>query len=741
MHFAHPVSIWVSIALAALVTALTVAEYRRPLAPLTIPRRAALAALRALTLSALIVFLLRPVSVTSGAAHDAVVPVLVDVSQSMRLADADGRPRLARALAIARSTLAPALSRNFRTELLAVGESVSPLPGSVSASATRSDLTRAIVEARERYRGEQVAAIVLVSDGGETSPSPGDDARVAADGPPVFAVGVGSTAGPRDREVTSLTAGEQRLDRTTVDLRVSAVSRGFGRAPFNLRLSAGGRVIERRRVTPYADGAPIVEVFTVSPDAATPTVYTADIAADAAEDVPENNAREALVTPAGRKRRLLIVEGAPGFEQSFIKRAWALDPGLDVDAVVRKGKNADGHDTFMVQAAAPRAPSLAAGFPARKEDTYAYDALVLSNVEADFFTRTQLATIGEFVSERGGGLLVMGGRSLSAHGLIGSPLEETLPVELNDRRSGVVRTSMPAAANGPLKVSITADGETHPVMRLREASEETRSAWASLPALAAVAPLGGPRAGAVMLATTTSPTGAVYPLVAVQRFGRGRSMIFAGEASWRWKMLMPAADRTFETFWRQAARWLASTSPDRLAISAPRQAEPGDTIPIDLDVRDAVFGAVGDATIAARLSSPDGGEEALTFRRTEPGAGRYTATVRAAKAGAYRVSVDARTPGGAFIGSAEEWIHVGAAVRELADPRLNEAYLRRLARASGGRYVPAAEAAQVASWLQTTARPEAPPESRDAWHEPWAFALVIAALCVEWALQRRWGLR
>jgi hypothetical protein len=31
-------------------------------------------------------------------------------------------------------------------------------------------------------------------------------------------------------------------------------------------------------------------------------------------------------------------------------------------------------------------------------------------------------------------------------------------------------------------------------------------------------------------------------------------MVFAGEASWRWRMLLPATDRSYETFWKQALR-------------------------------------------------------------------------------------------------------------------------------------------------------------------------------------------
>ena len=109
----------------------------------------------------------------------------------------------------------------------------------------------------------------------------------------------------------------------------------------------------------------------------------------AGELVPENNARSVLVQPPSRARRVLLVEGAPGFEHSFLKRAWASDPGLEIDSVVRKGKNEQGADTFYVQAAQSRSDSLATGYPATREALFRYDALVLANVEAHQFTRAR----------------------------------------------------------------------------------------------------------------------------------------------------------------------------------------------------------------------------------------------------------------------------------------------------------------------------------------------------------------
>ena len=741
MHFAYPLPWWLAVILAAAIGASVFGEYRRPLSPLTRAQRGMLVGLRALVLLVLVLFLFRPIVMLPPAGpRDAIVPVLVDASRSMRLADADGQTRLARANALLKTELAPALASHAVVDVFSVGDGLKPAAvDGFTPDARRTDLVGALAAVRERYRGQRVAGIVVLSDGGDTGSSgaAGDETG----GPPVFAIGIGSPDGPRDREVRGITTGDPRLDQASVDLHVSAVSTGFGRTPFVLRLLANGQVVDTRRIVPQADGSPIDELFTVSPDPLNPTVYTAEIPKDEGEAVVENNARSVLVSPPGRKRRVLVVEGAPGFEHSFMTRAWSADSGLEIDSVTRKGKNADGQDTFFVQAGAGRSAALTTGFPLKREQLYAYDALVIANVESDFFTRAQLAMAADFVSERGGGLLVLGGRSFSQKGLSGTPLEEVLPVELNDRRGGLVRASLgPGDLPVHNKLRLTAEGETHPIMRIGASPDETRRMWAALPALAASATLGGPRPGATVLALTTAPGGGVFPVVAVQRYGQGRSMVFAGEASWRWKMLVASSDRGYEFFWRQAARWLSSTAPEPVSIAVPDAPEPGDMISIDVDARDAAFQPVTDATIDATLTSPGGETTPIKLRHADPASGRYTAALGPGQTGLYRIRAGAKR-GAVTLGTADRWMYVGGADREFADPRLNEGFLRRIARHSGGRYVRAGEASRVPAWLQAAVPQNAAPERRDLWHEPWAFALVVLLLSVEWTLRRRWGLR
>src|SRR5439155_16641142 len=133
-------------------------------------------------------------------------------------------------------------------------------------------LAGAVAAVRDRYRAQRVAGVVLLSDGGDTGQvngsggSGGTGRPTGEGGPAVFTVGIGSPDGPRDREVVGVTAGDPRLDQASVDLHVTAISSGFGRTPFQLRVLANGQPFETRRVVPPADGSPIEELFTVSPN-------------------------------------------------------------------------------------------------------------------------------------------------------------------------------------------------------------------------------------------------------------------------------------------------------------------------------------------------------------------------------------------------------------------------------------------------------------------------------------------
>ena len=80
-------------------------------------------------------------------------------------------------------------------------------------------------------------------------------------------------------------------------------------------------------------------------------------------------------------------------------------------------------------------------------------------------------------------------------------------------------------------------------------------------------------------------------------------------------------------------RRLSTAAPDPVAITVPDAPEPGDSISVDVEARNAAFAPVPDATIDATLTLPGGAPQPLKIGDLN---------VLAASAGAWAVVLAAR---------------------------------------------------------------------------------------------------
>ena len=232
-----------------------------------------------------------------------------------------------RARAAGRRRSSTGSGRAFRTELAHLRRR------GRRASLDRADAAGPAQRPERGPRGDRRAlsatrrwpAVIVLSDGGDTSGRRRRGRPRQRD--PRLPVGVGAArARPRSRS-------RQRDGGRAAAGRSRRRPQRLGRQPrlrhrtrSTLRLTANGRPVDVRRVAPAADGAPVHTVFTVSPAAGPPTVYTVDIAGGdrraRRREQPPQRARAA----AGGAPRILIVEGAPGYEHTFLKRALAARP-------------------------------------------------------------------------------------------------------------------------------------------------------------------------------------------------------------------------------------------------------------------------------------------------------------------------------------------------------------------------------------------------------------------------------
>jgi uncharacterized membrane protein len=450
------------------------------------------------------------------------------------------------------------------------------------------------------------------------------------------------------------------------------------------------------------------------------------------ELVTENNESHAVIDIRRGPARVLYVEGEPRPEFAFLRRAVAPDSALQLVALLR---SAEGK---YLRLGVRDSLELVGGFPSTREELFQFPAIILGNVEASFFRGDQLRMLNEFVSERGGSILALGGRStLGEGGFAGTPLAEVLPVSLTARdRDEDEPPTM-------LQVRPTAAGREHAALQLAATSAAAAARWDSLPPLSSVNRLGPLRAGATVLLTGRDASAqSDVTLLAFQRYGRGMGALFGVQDSWLWQMdaTIAVEDETHETLWRQLLRWLVDGVPGQVEATAlPARVGPGEPVTLQARVADSAFRALNDANVVALVTTPSGREVEvpLTWTLKEDGvyAGRYIAD----EAGVYGIVAAARR-GRDTLRSRSTALMADDQGADVEQAELRSALLRRVSDETGGRYYPLADAARVVDDAAITASGVTRREARDLWDMPIILLCFVGLLAAEWAVRRREGL-
>src|SRR6185369_3001292 len=196
------------------------------------------------------------------------------------------------------------------------------------------------------------------------------------------------------------------------------------------------------------------------------------------------------------------------------------------------------------------------GFPKTAEDLYGFEGLIVDDLEAEFFTTEQQMLIQHYVSERGGGFLMLGGVDTLQDGKYArTPVGEMLPVYL-DR--------LPESQGGDtFHLELTREGWLQPWIRLRSTEQEERARLEAHPQYQVLNKLREVKPGASVLASVRDNLGNQYPAVTVQRFGNGRVGVVAIGDLWRGSFESEKAQEDLQKGWRQMLRWLISDVPQQ----------------------------------------------------------------------------------------------------------------------------------------------------------------------------------
>ena len=193
-----------------------------------------------------------------------------------------------------------------------------------------------------------------------------------------------------------------------------------------LTVENDGRIVSTQEVTlpPDGESATVKVRFTASEAGA--RIFSFKVPPQAGEQVTQNNARDALIQVNDRREKILYFEGEPRYEMKFVRRGVEEDKNIQVTILLRTAENKYWRGDVS------NPDELIAGFPKTREELFSYRAIILGSVEAASFSPEQLRMIADFVSKRGGGLLMLGGRrSFAEGGWGGTPVGDVLPVVID----------------------------------------------------------------------------------------------------------------------------------------------------------------------------------------------------------------------------------------------------------------------------------------------------------------------
>ncbi|MBN8248318.1 MAG: hypothetical protein J0L84_12865 [Verrucomicrobia bacterium] len=642
-----------------------------------------------------------------------------------------------------------------------------------------SALGAALRTLAERSRGQPLAGVLLFTDGNATDLPAG--VLDLPDLPPVYPVVVGNAGALRDLSLLDVRTSQTAFEDAPVTIEADVAAVGLEGREVTARLSdESGRTVEETTRRIEAGDGPLNFRFRPKPEKSGLVFYRLSVAVaggvesaagEAAEATLANNTRVVAVDRGRGPHRMLYVTGRPNWEFKFLNRALQEDPQLELVGLIRVARREPKFD-FRGRAGETSNPlfrgfgeqsreeverydqpvlvrlntrdelELRSGFPRTPEELYGYHAVIVDDLEAEFFQADQQALVQKYVSERGGGFLMLGGAESFQQGRYHrTPIGDLLPVYL-DRRAD-------AAPAVPRRLVLAREGWLQPWARIRDTEADERIRREAMPPFLVVNRLSEVKPGASVIATAAEESGTEVPALVVQRFGRGRVAALTVGDLWRWGMHDAESHADMDKTWRQLARWLVADVPGRVELSAePVPQDPNGAMRLQARVKDPKFQPMDNARVLLEVqpvlvSDTAPGATNLLRLACEPSAaeaGLYEAVYVPRVTGGFRATAVVTNEVGAEVGRAEAGWSTDLAAEEFRSLVPNVALLETLARRTGGEVVPAARLESFVRTLPARKAPEMEFWTRPVWHTPLMFALALGCLVSEWGLRRWKGL-
>jgi len=610
-----------------------------------------------------------------------------------------------------------------------------------------TNLARALREARRSVGGSPIAAVVVITDGRNTE---GDDPVAAAellkqDDAPIFTIGVGDDAAPRNLKVAELWAPESVFREDPFIIESKIESEGYGERTVSAELvvrevAADGtlgaeRSIDRKTVTIPAR-KPVQ--FEHRPQKAGDYVFAVRVPKLENEMLPGDNEKSVPVRVLRNQARVLLIAGSPSWDYRLASKLLIRDKTTDVSCWLQSMSSdmeQDG-DTPIRQ------------LPRTRKALFEYDVVILMDPDPEAFDNSWVQLLKEFVSDpnHAGGVMWVAGPKYTARFLRSSEVRDLLPVEIGELSVLDIERLIMVHEN-PWPIEVTPAGQDHAMLRFEQDPETNQQLWSLMPGIYWSFPAERSKPAARTLLEHTNPqTRTRYgprPLLVAGRYGRGRTVFMGFTGSWRWRRI---SEQVFDRYWVQGVRYLVEGrlqgGEKRGRIASDRDVYPvGARVRVSATLSDPAFEPLQEETVQATLRAPGGDVRTFEMRAVPDEQGRlvgdYEGSVILTDVGLNELVITLRGGDEGPVRVAKQ-VTVEVPRVEFADPRLDPVLLRDLADRTGGRVVPIDQAASLASFVpERTETIIIRGKPIDLWDTSRLLILVVILLTAEWAFRKR----
>lgn len=700
--------------------------------------------LRCVATAALVVMILEPqIQEEETARVKNKVVLIFDSSKSMAI-NAEGRERFesVRAFLLENRAFLELLERDFDVDYLSFSDSKkikevrrAEVEAGIPLEGQSTDIAALLRKLIKRYQGRHVSGTLLFSDGRDTSGVPAEEKleeleKLAKELPaPIF------TFGPAPEEYKDIAVKEVVADsfafiRNPWNIQVTVRVKGYDNVTLPVTLKEGDKIILSKPLKIEPGKEHYVVTMKAVPYSTGNSLYTVTVPPLADELVSENNTASVMLHVIRDKIRVLHLCGRPSWDELFVRRILKKDPSIDLISFFILRTPSD----LVV---APSRELSLIPFPAEELFTQvldSFDLVIFQNFDYRPYDSSYLRfayyleNVRKFVTETGGGFLMVGGDLAFSHGGYDhTPIEDILPVELDEEGDSI--------DTDYFRLTLTAQGLTHPVTTLEYDEARNRHVWEEFPELDGFNIISNVKQGAVTLGVHPQHK---RPILAVRDVGKGRTMALLTDGSWKWNFLSVAkggSNRHYMRFWRNAVRWLIR-DPELNLIRVVLQKEeflPGEEVHLKIEALGRDYKPMPGAQLEVEIIDGETGEKVLEKSLVSNPRGQGRFSYKNPPPGFYRVRVRAKTNEDE-LGEATTLFGVISTKDEFREPQVDETTLEKLAEASGGKYfrLPVADIhrslyLENPEILRLLGRKTYP-----LWDNWVFFMIVLGALATEW---------